>query len=48
MQKYQFFPSHSPGRNPISPEVFNEFSNSFFWLKEKEGGYCGGEFQGHR
>ena len=31
---------HSPGRNAISPEVFNEFSKTFFWLKEVEAGYC--------
>ena len=34
-----------PGRNAISPEVFNEFSKTFFSLKEEEGGYCGWKFQ---
>ena len=30
---------HSPGRNAISPEVFNEFSKTFISLKEEEAGY---------
>ena len=28
-------------RNAISPEVFNEFSKTFFSLKEEEAGYRG-------
>ena len=36
MLKFQFFPSHCPGRNAISPEVFNELSKTFFkWKKRK-------------
>ena len=48
MQKFQFFPLHCPGRNAISPEVFNEFSKTFFSRKEEEAGYCGWKFQVHR
>ena len=34
--KFQFLALHSPGRNAISPEVFNEFSKTFFrWKKSK-------------
>ena len=39
---------HCPARNAISPEVFNEFSKTFFSLKEEEAGYCGWKFQMHR
>ena len=39
--KFQFLALHSPGRNAISPEVFNEFSKTFFGLKEEEAGYRG-------
>ena len=46
--KISIFPLHCPGRNAISPEVFNEFSKTFFHLKEEEGGYCGWKFQVHR
>ena len=46
--KFQFLALHSPGRNAISPEVFNEFSKTFFSLKEEEPGYCGWKFQVHR
>ena len=46
--KFQFLALHSPGRNAISPEVFNEFSKTFFSLKEEEAGYCGWKFQVHR
>ena len=46
--KFQFLALHSPGRNAISPEVFNEFSKTFFSLKEEEGGYRRRQFQGHR
>ena len=42
------FPLHCPGRNAISPEVFNEFSKTFFSLKEEEGGYRRRQFQVHR
>ena len=46
--KFQFLALHSPGRNAISPEVFNAFSKSFFSLKEEEAGYYGWKFQVHR
>ena len=46
--KFQFFPLHCPSRNAISSKVFNEFSKTFFWLKDEEGGYCGWKFQFHR
>ena len=46
--KISIFPLHCPGRNAISPEVFNEFSKTFFSLKEEEGGYCRWKFQVHR
>ena len=39
--KFQFLALNSPDRNAISPEVFNEFSKTFFSLKEEESGYCG-------
>ena len=48
MYKFQFFPLHCPSRNAISSKVFNEFSKTFFWLKDEEGGYCGWKFQVHR
>ena len=48
MYKFQFFPLHCPSRNAISSKVFNEFSKTFFWLKDDEGGYCGWKFQLHR
>ena len=35
-------------QNAISPEVFNEFSKTFFWLKEQEGRYCLWKFQVHK
>ena len=47
-KKFQFFHLHFPSRNAISSKVFNEFAKTFFWLKDKEGGYCGWEFQLHR
>ena len=37
-----------PGRNAISSKVFNEFSKTSFWLKDKECGYCGWKFEVHR
>ena len=43
------FPLYTaPGRNAISPEVFNEFSKTFFSLKEEKGDYCHWKFQVHR
>ena len=47
MYKFQFFPLHCPSRNAISSKVFNEFSKTFFRLKDEEGGYCGWKFQLH-
>ena len=32
--KFQFFPLHCPSRNAISSKVFNEFSKTFFCLKD--------------
>ena len=46
--KFQFFPLHCPGRNAISSKVFNEFTKTFFWLKDEEDGYCGWKFLVHR
>ena len=46
--KFQFLPLHCPGRNAISSKVFNEFTKTFFWLKEEEGGYWGWKFLVHR
>ena len=48
MYKFQFFPLHCPSRNAISSKVFNEFSKTFHWLKDDEGGYCVWKFQVHR
>ena len=33
--KISIFPLHSPGRNAIFPEVFNESSKIFFWAERK-------------
>ena len=46
--KISISPSHCPSRNAISSKVFNEFSKTFFWLKDDEGGYCCWKFQVHR
>ena len=48
MYKFQFFPLHCPGRNAMSSKLVNEFSKTFFSLKDDEGGYCGWKFQVHR
>ena len=45
---FLFCLSHCPSSNVISPEVFYEFSKTFFWLKEEDGGYCGLKFQVQR
>ena len=45
MKKFQFLALYCPGRNAISPVVFNEFSKTFL---SKNGGYCGSKFQVHR
>ena len=34
--KISIFPLHCPSRNAISSKVFNEFSKSFFWLKDED------------
>ena len=47
-KNFNFWHLHCPGRNVISPEVFNEFSKTFFSPKEEEAGYCGWKFQVHR
>ena len=47
-KNFNFWLLHCPGRNAISPEVFNEFSRTFFSLKEEKGGYCRGKFQVQR
>ena len=46
--KISIFPLHCPSRNAISSKVFNEFSKTFFWLKDDEGGYCCWKSQVHR
>ena len=46
--KFQFFPLDGPSRNALSSKVFNEFSKTFFWPNDKEGGYCRWKFQFHR
>ena len=46
--KISIFPFTLSGRNPVSPEIFNEFSKTFFWLKEEERGYCDSKFEVHR
>ena len=38
-KNFNFFPSHCPSRNAISSKVFNEFSKTFFWLKDEDVGY---------
>ena len=43
--KISIFPLQCASRNPISPEVYNEVSKTFFRLKEDEGRYCGLKFQ---
>ena len=48
MEKFQFLPLPCPTRNAIYSKVFNEFSKTFFRLKEAEGGYCGWKFHVHR
>ena len=48
MEKFQFFPLHCPSRNAISSKVFNEFSKTFFCLKDEESVYCGWKFQVRR
>ena len=43
------FPLYTvPSRNAISSNVFNEFSKTFFWQKDVEGGYCGWKSLVHR
>ena len=42
------FSLHFPSRNAISLKVFNEFSKTYFFLKDEEGCYCGWKFQVHR
>ena len=39
-KNFNFFPLHCPGKNAISSKVFYEFSKTFFWMKDEEGGYC--------
>ena len=46
--KISIFPLHCPSRNAISSKVFNEFSKTFFWLKDEERGYLFLKFQVHR
>ena len=33
--KFQFFHLHCPSRNAVSPEIFNEFSKTFFGWKKR-------------
>ena len=46
--KFQLFPLHCPSRNAISSKAFNEFSKTFFYLKDKERRYSGWKFEMHR
>ena len=39
---------HCPSKNPISPKVFNRFSETFLLLEDVEGGHMGGKLQLHR
>ena len=43
--KFQLFPLHCPSRNAISSKAFNEFSKTFFYLKDKERRYSGWKFE---
>ena len=45
---WYFQPVHGPGRNPISPKVFNRFSKSLPQLEDVYGGHLGGKFQERR
>ena len=45
---FNFFPLDCASRNAVSSKFFNEFSKTFFWLKDDEGGYFGWKFQVHR
>ena len=47
-KNFNFPPLHCPSRNAIYSKVFNEFSKTFFCLKDTEGGYCGWKFQVYR
>ena len=46
--KFQLFPLHCPSRNAISSKEFNEFSKTFFYLKDEQCGYCGWTFEKHK
>ena len=46
--KFQLFPLNCPSRNAISSKAFNEFSKTFFYLKDEECGYCGWKFEKHK
>ena len=43
--KFQLFPLHCPSGSPISSKAFNEFSKTFFYLKDKESRYSGWKFE---
>ena len=43
-----FQPVQCASKNPISPKVFNRFSNSLPQLEDVEGGHLGGKFQVRR
>ena len=45
--KISIFPLHCISRNAIFSKVLKEFSKSFFWLKDEEGGYCGQNWHVH-
>ena len=45
---FAIYTVHCHGRNAISSKVFNEFTKTFFWLKEEEDGYCGWKSLVHR
>ena len=47
--KFSIFPINNvPAEMLISSKTFSEFSKTFFWLKDEEGGYCGWKFEMHR
>ena len=46
--KISIFPFTLSQQKCLSSKVFNKFSKTFFWLKDKEGGCCGWQFQVHR
>ena len=46
--KISIFPFRLSQQKCCISKLFNEFSKTFFWLKDEEGGYCGWKSQVHR